>query len=478
VTNFYDNIPSGDFYIIPPTWCGYQITPLLTNYIVPTNIVLTNSSFGTGTITNQQYTFIEYLSYTNYTYSIRPGSCEPALGSSTNFSTNIVKQYSYYFGNIITNHYYTNGTVTVVTTNIAMLTNGLVGMLTNVVATNVFHNGIGGDFYIIPPNFCDFTILSTQLDTVVTTTNIFSATIAPGITDFGEVYTVTTYSSFTNSIFLVQPSTCDTAPAPAALRQGIGRAGFIRANFDSLVGQFFQPLTNYYTMVMVTNGQRVTEYYRRVVTQPDFLLQAADRTSGPNDSVHPFTGGVSRNVNFDQSQILNGLAGPGTITPRTVITYEKVGNVYANGSQNLFSTGTNAFLNQGTQGSFFGSSNNLSIFAWASFDGSTNTPVVYPNGTSIADLVNQIYLQVSPTTVPEGTKGVAYSPVAFTATGGQPPYTWAAPGLSSLVPGLSFNAATATLSGTPSAAGTFNFTVQLTDAVNRVVNLNYSITIH
>jgi hypothetical protein len=475
MTNFYVNLPSGDFYLVPPTWCGYQIEALLTNYIVPTNIVFTNASFGTGTITNQQYTFVEYLSYTNYTYSIRPGTCEPALGSSTNYSTNIVTQYSYYFGNIVTNHYFTNGPVTVITTNIAAVTNGLVGMLTNVVATNIFYNGVGGDFYIIPPADCDFAILATQLTTVVTTTNTL---IATNFATFGDPvqYSQTTVSSYTNSTFLIQPSTCATAPAPAALRQGVERVAFIRANYDSLLGQFFQPLTNYYTMVMITNSQMKTEYYQRVVVRPDILIEAQDLASG--SSALPVVGSIGRNLNFDQSQILPGLAGPGIITNGTVFTYDKVGNIYANGPTVLYGLTTNAFLNEYTEGSEFGISNRLSVLAWAYFDSTTNDPVIYPNGESIQDVVNQLYLQVTPSTVPDGTDGVAYTPVTFSATGGQPPYIWAAPNLSGLVPGLSFNAATATLSGTPTASGTFSFTVQLTDSVNRVINLNYSITIH
>jgi len=479
VTNFYVNIPSGDFYIVPPTWCGYQIISLLTNYIVPTNIVFTNTSYGSGTVTNQQYTEVEYLSYTNYTYSIRPGSCEPAVEFVTNTATNIINQYSYYFGNIITNNYFTNGPVTVTTYDLAILTNGLVGMLTNVVATNILYNGIGGDFYIVPPNYCDFTILSTQLTTVVTTTNTINAAIPPGTADLGESYTQTTVSSYTNSTFLVQPATCATeAPVPA-LRRGIERVEFIRANYDSLVGQFFQPLTNYYTMTRITNSQPVTEYYQRVVTTPDFLIRAEDLVGGA--STIPVVGSVARNLTFDQSTVQGGLAGPGTIIGPTTFTYNKAGDVYDNGSRTLYGLTTNAFLDPlggNTQGSAFGLNDNLSVFLWASFDGSTNTPVLYPNGTSLTDLANELIIQVSPATVPDGTNGVAYTPVTFSATGGQSPYTWSAPGLSASVPGLSFNASTQVLSGTPTSSGSFSFTIQVTDEVNRTVSLNYSIIVH
>ena len=77
----------------------------------------------------------------------------------------------------------------------------------------------------------------------------------------------------------------------------------------------------------------------------------------------------------------------------------------------------------------------------------------------------------------DGNVGVPYS-VTFSATGGQPPYTWSAPNISGLFPGMSFNPATQVLSGTPNVAGAFSFTIQLTDSVNRAVTYNFTITIH
>ena len=477
-TSYYTNFPGGDFYIIPTNWCGFQITALLTNLFIPTNIVLTNQSYGSGTITSAQYTVIQYAGYTNYTYSIRPGHCEPTLGSSTNLLTNTVSEYSYYFGNVVTNHYFTNGPIKVVTTNDAVWTNGLVGMITNIITTNVTPGYVGGDFYIIPPSDCGFTILSTQLTSIVVTTNTTVVTNIdyPPVADPlpGELYSQTVYTRYTNSTFLVQQATCGTTTPPPALRQGIGRVEFIRANYDSLLGQFFQPITNYYTMVMVTNSQKFTEYYQRVITTPDFLMRAEDLTAGP-DTV-PAVGGSTRNLNFDQSTVTPGLAGPGTIIPSTVFTFNKVGNIYDNGSLALWGLTTNSFLSSSTQGSVFGLGDGLPVLAWGSFDGSTNDPVVYPNGTGIANVVNQMFIQVTPALVGDGTNGVAYTPVVFTASGGSSPYNWSAPNFN--VPGMNFNASTKTLSGTPTASGVFSFTIQVTDAVNRVVSLNYSITIH
>jgi len=43
--------------------------------------------------------------------------------------------------------------------------------------------------------------------------------------------------------------------------------------------------------------------------------------------------------------------------------------------------------------------------------------VVYPNGTSIQNLENQVLILISPQTLPAGEVGAAYN-ATFTATGG------------------------------------------------------------
>lgn len=61
-----------------------------------------------------------------------------------------------------------------------------------------------------------------------------------------------------------------------------------------------------------------------------------------------------------------------------------------------------------------------------------------------------------------GTVGVAYNQ-SFSASGGTAPYSYAATGLPT---GLSLNAMTGTLSGTPVAVGAASFTIQVTDSSN------------
>ncbi len=466
------NLLSGDFFLIPTNWCGFDLTlaaPLSnppytygsTNTYNYTNFVSGTNSF--GLVQNV------YDRYTNYNYAVYPGICEPALVFGTNYTTNIVTTYQYYFGGIVTNQYYTNSLSVVLTTNVSPCPGGSPDMLcTNVsIVTNILYQP-SGDFYVVPPAWCGYTVLSTLLTNTVYVTNVISSTNSGTGGNIGQFYTETTITGYRTVTLLVQPSLCSQAPPATNLRRGIGRVGFIRANYDSLLGQFFQPLTNTYSMVKITNSQPVTEYYQRVVTQPDFLFQAADLTDSTATHPYGFDYTVTR-PDFDTSAIATQLAGPGTIIPGTVMVFNKNANsLYLNGSLANVGLSTNQFLNVDTQ-TFLGT--------WGSFDGTTNYPIVYPSGASIASLMNQMVIQVAPATMPDATNGTPYS-VTFTATGGQSPYVWAVPNLPAQVPGLVFDPATATLSGTPAAAGVFSFTLQLTDAANRLINLNYSITIH
>jgi hypothetical protein len=69
-------------------------------------------------------------------------------------------------------------------------------------------------------------------------------------------------------------------------------------------------------------------------------------------------------------------------------------------------------------------------------------------------------LQITSVSPPPATVGQAYS-FTFVAVGGVPPYQFA---LSPSIPGLSLDASTGVLSGTPTTAGTTTITVSVTDS--------------
>ncbi|TDX01980.1 MBG domain-containing protein [Dinghuibacter silviterrae] len=69
-------------------------------------------------------------------------------------------------------------------------------------------------------------------------------------------------------------------------------------------------------------------------------------------------------------------------------------------------------------------------------------------------------MTLSPTTLSDGTYKSSYSSVTFSASGGTAPYTYTAVGLP---PGMTINASSGVLSGTPTAAGTYAISVTATD---------------
>ena len=71
-------------------------------------------------------------------------------------------------------------------------------------------------------------------------------------------------------------------------------------------------------------------------------------------------------------------------------------------------------------------------------------------------------LSITSTTLAGGAVGVSYS-AALAASGGLPPYAWSIAS-GSLPTGLSLNSGTGAITGTPSAAGTFSFTAQVSDS--------------
>ena len=76
---------------------------------------------------------------------------------------------------------------------------------------------------------------------------------------------------------------------------------------------------------------------------------------------------------------------------------------------------------------------------------------------------------------PSGVVGTPYS-VTLTAAGGTTPYTWSI-SAGSLPAGLTLNASTGVVSGTPTTAGTSSFTAQVTDSKGKTATFATSITI-
>ena len=407
--------------------------------------------------------------FTNY-YG-EPAGSPPHLKVSTNYTYSPQTIYVTTFANIVTNHYRSNTAVTLRTITVAPLTGAPAGSppKTNITSKTIIQTNVpSGDYIILSADHCPVNYLYTIQTNVLSTTNLITSAATNVVTtNTSGLYAYVQYSvnNATNYIYVVNPVACDQIAPPPGLYQGIKKVNFVKANFDSLIGQFFQPVTNTYQMMFITNSQLRVQNFQRVVTQPDILFTATDQAGG-----NTFNGTVIRNINFDQGTILPGLAGPGVINATTTFDFNKIGPTFRNG----FLANSQSFLIP----SILDEISQINTAAWASFDGSTNAPVVYPNGTSLENLASQVLIQVSPASLPNGANGVTYPATTFTATGGSysPPFTWSIAGSGQLPAGLSLTTG-GLLSGTPIQSGTFDFVVQLTDSLSRSVQWNYTLII-
>jgi len=88
------------------------------------------------------------------------------------------------------------------------------------------------------------------------------------------------------------------------------------------------------------------------------------------------------------------------------------------------------------------------------------------SGKSFTIQIVDAVVIVTASPLPGGTVGSPYQQ-QLSATGGNPPYTWSL-SAGALPAGIALDPATGTLSGTPSAAGAFDITVAVSDAIQSV----------
>ncbi len=161
-----------------------------------------------------------------------------------------------------------------------------------------------------------------------------------------------------------------------ALRPGVDKFNFVQAKYDSTFG-FFITVTNTYTDTYVTNSTLHTQTVQRVLTQPDILFAAADLDVYVDGSLITATRTTCTAPIWVNNDALNGpipQSGPGQINGQVVITFSDVGPWIFNQFANFTDEANPAYMG----------------LVWGSFDGTTNPPVVYPIGTSIQDLEDQV----------------------------------------------------------------------------------------
>ncbi|MDW8412837.1 MAG: putative Ig domain-containing protein [Acidobacteriota bacterium] len=152
------------------------------------------------------------------------------------------------------------------------------------------------------------------------------------------------------------------------------------------------------------------------------------------------------------------------------------------------SPGTSPFVYYVTSGSLPPGLTLSTLNSVATLSGTPTTAGTYNFTITAADVNNcqssQTYtvtitgcptITLSPTTLPNGTVGTPYSQ-SVSASGGNAPYTFSSSG--TLPPGITFNTSTGAISGIPTAAGSYTFTITATDVFGCTGSQNYTVTIN
>lgn len=156
------------------------------------------------------------------------------------------------------------------------------------------------------------------------------------------------------------------------LRPGVNQMRFERVNYDSLVGQTFEPVTNRFLDTTISNSAPVIQPVERRIVQPDILFLAGDL--GVTIDPFPVLSRRSGTGGWQNNDAINGglaQAGPGVIAPQVQISFSDQLPFFIDIAPSFF-------------GFFFGN------FLWGSFDGSDNPPIVFPDygGFTADDLRN------------------------------------------------------------------------------------------
>jgi hypothetical protein len=176
---------------------------------------------------------------------------------------------------------------------------------------------------------------------------------------------------------------------------GVEKISYVKVAYDSLLGTAFTPRSYTYSLPYVTNSSLRSLRVTRTITQPDIIFTAGDLVTGPT-TFPVIVNAYTRGFNY----ISNGVVTVGAdgitsqvISAQEIVTFNNINAIYVNFNP--------SFMDQVESVGY-------PYLLWGSFDGTTNAPVVFPNGTSIATLEQQV-LEGGPS-IPLGL----YNPISFT----------------------------------------------------------------
>ncbi len=402
-------------------------------------LLITSTNIDLVTLVQEQY--FSYL--TNSPYD--PAYSIGRLVTGTNQVTNIVAGYTYTFGNVVTNQYYTNGFLSAQTINVGLNNNspydpaiGATNVTTNVTRTTSFTAHTNGTFYIVPTNLVGYNILNTMYESplAITNTLVASSFTSGGVTLSNIIQQI---RFRTNSVLLAEPillqnptnvvisaigirqelvrqvvnvnyraralQLLNSTNMGPHVRRGTDRIQFRRLPYDSILARVINPVTNYFLSSMtVTNGTNILtlglDGVTNVYATSGYMVSGTNYNQIEVRSVNtPDFLFEAEDLGFFTTEV-TGIRVP--VLFRRSNTANWVNNDGINGTSQLAGPGiasgqvTISYNNVGpavshqTPRTLDQSSPRLLHFTWGSFDGSGAVPIVYPIGTGLDTLESQL----------------------------------------------------------------------------------------
>jgi hypothetical protein len=149
-------------------------------------------------------------------------------------------------------------------------------------------------------------------------------------------------------------------------RPGVEKVLFLAHPWDSALGQF-APMTYQFVDTYLTNDVVVHQQLERIVTRPDILFSAYDVPTG---SAWPFLITRTGTSDWVNNAAINGKpggAGPGVIMPPITLAFQKLGPLVSTCEASPPMPAVASFAT-----------------GWASFDNTTNPPIIYPGADAAA----------------------------------------------------------------------------------------------
>jgi WD40 repeat protein len=227
------------------------------------------------------------------------------------------------------------------------------------------------------------------------------------------------------------------------------------------------------------------------VNTPPLHAVASNSADGPNgveiySTTLAFPNTVFRAINYWVDVVFAATGGPAPGPTLTSIAVTPASpSIVVGATQAFAATGTysdNSTQNLTTQVAWTSSNTSVATISASGLatgvgagSSTISASLSGVTGSTTLSVQSSAFAITTPSPLASGTVGTAYS-ATLAASGGTAPYTWSITA-GSLPAGLTLQAITGVIDGMPTTAGTYNFTVQVSDSLAATSSKNFSITV-